>query len=133
MGLEFPKHSQDQIETYVNKRWWLGLTLGDILDRVADVFPNKEAVVDDRVRITFAGLRERAERLAAGLMRLGIKQGECVLLQLPNWGEYVYAYFALQKIGAIPVLLISGYKQTRSESPGQTDRGDRLDRPDFLP
>jgi 2,3-dihydroxybenzoate-AMP ligase/mycobactin salicyl-AMP ligase len=32
-------------------------------------------------------------------------------LQLPNWAEYVYAYFALQKIGCIPVLLISGYKQ----------------------
>jgi len=34
-----------------------------------------------------------------------------VLLQLPNWGEYVYSYFALQKIGAIPGGVISGYKQ----------------------
>ena len=34
-----------------------------------------------------------------------------MLLQLPNWAEYVYSYFALQKIGAIPVVLISGYKQ----------------------
>ncbi len=111
MSVEFPKHSRDQVEKYVNKRWWLGLTLGDILDRVADVFPTREAVVDDRGRITFAELKGRVERLAAGLMRLGIKQGECVLLQLPNWGEYVYSYFALQKIGAIPVVLISGYKQ----------------------
>ncbi|MGD0231913.1 MAG: AMP-binding protein [Syntrophorhabdales bacterium] len=111
MSLEFPRHSQDQIEKYTNKRWWSGLTLGDILDRVADVFPTKEAVVDDRVRITYAELRERTERLAAGLMRAGIKQGECVMLQLPNWSEYVYSYFALQKIGAIPVVLISGYKQ----------------------
>ncbi len=111
MSLEFPKHSRDQVENYVNKRWWLGLTLGDILDRVADVFPTREAVVDDKGRITFAELRERVERLAAGLMRLGIKQGEAVLLQLPNWGEYVYSYFALQKIGAIPVVLISGYRQ----------------------
>ncbi len=111
MSLEFPKRSQDQSEKYEKKRWWLGLTLGDMLDRVADVFPAREAVVDDRMRITFAELRERVDRLAAGLMRLGIKQGECVLLQLPNWGEYVYSYFALQRIGAVPVLLISGYKQ----------------------
>jgi 2,3-dihydroxybenzoate-AMP ligase len=111
MKLEFPRHSQDQIDKYTKKRWWFDLTLGDILDRVADVFPNKEAVVDDAVRITYSQLRDLVERLAAGFVRLGIKQGECVLLQLPNWAEYVYSYFALQKIGAIPVILISGYKQ----------------------
>ncbi len=61
--------------------------------------------------MTFAGLRERVDRLAVGLMRAGIKKGECVVLQLPNWAEYVYSYFALQKIGAIPVILISGYRQ----------------------
>jgi 2,3-dihydroxybenzoate-AMP ligase/mycobactin salicyl-AMP ligase len=83
----------------------------DILDRAADVFPDKEALVDDRVRIGWSELRERVERLAAGLMRAGIGKGECVLLQLPNWAEFVYSYFALQKIGAIPVVLISGYKQ----------------------
>ena len=57
MSVEFPKHSRDQVENYVNKRWWLGLTLGDILDRVADVFPTREAVVDDKGRITFAELK----------------------------------------------------------------------------
>ena len=34
-----------------------------------------------------------------------------VLIQLPNWIEFVYAYFACQKIGAIPVLLIDRYRQ----------------------
>ena len=56
-------------------------------------------------------LRDGVDRLAKGLMKLGIENGDAVLLQLPNWAEYVYAYFALQKIGAIPVILISGYKQ----------------------
>jgi 2,3-dihydroxybenzoate-AMP ligase/mycobactin salicyl-AMP ligase len=40
---------------------------------------------------------------------LGIQKGESVLLQLPNWPEFIYSYFALQKIGAVPVLLIAGY------------------------
>ena len=111
MSMEFPKHSEEQIKRYTDRRWWLGLTLGDLLDRVADVFTDREALVDDRVRIGWSELRERVERLAAGLMRAGIGKGECVLLQLPNWAEYVYSFFALQKIGAIPVVLISGYKQ----------------------
>jgi 2,3-dihydroxybenzoate-AMP ligase/mycobactin salicyl-AMP ligase len=111
MSLEFPRHSHEQIEKYTSKRWWLGLSLGDVLDRVSDVFPNNEALVDDRVRMTFGQLRDQVDRLAVGLIRTGIKRGECVLLQLPNWAEYVYCYFALQKIGAIPVVLISGYRQ----------------------
>ena len=108
---DFPKHKKKDAATYTKYRWWLGLPLGDLVDRAADVFPRKEAVVDDRVRITYAMLREGVDSLAIGLMRLGINQGDAVLLQLPNWAEYVYSYFALQKIGAIPVVLISGYKQ----------------------
>ncbi len=109
--IEFPKHKVKDARQYNRNRWWLGLTLGDILDRTADVFPSKEALVDDRVRLTYSELRNRVDHAALGLMNLGIKKGDTVLLQLPNWAEYVYAYFALQKIGAIPVVLISGYRQ----------------------
>ncbi len=44
-------------------------------------------------------------------MKLGIKATDRVLVQLPNWNEFVYAYFGLQKIGALPVLLIDRYRQ----------------------
>ena len=107
----YPKHSKEDVLKYSKYRWWLGMPLGDFIDRDADVFPNKEAVVDDKVRLTYSELRDKVNKLAVGLIRLGIKKGDAVLLQLPNWAEYVYSYFALQKIGAIPVVLISGYKQ----------------------
>jgi non-ribosomal peptide synthetase component E (peptide arylation enzyme) len=55
-------------------------------------------------------MREMVNRLAISLMELGIKPMDRVLVQLPNWGEFVYSYFALQKIGAIPVLLIDRYR-----------------------
>lgn len=111
MSLEFPRHAREQVEQYTGKHWWQGVNLADVLDRTADVFPDKEAVVDDKVRLTYAQLRTQIEHLAAGLMRIGIQKGDCVLLQLPNWAEYVYSYFALQMIGAIPVILNIGYKQ----------------------
>lgn len=44
-------------------------------------------------------------------MDIGIKPLDRVLVQLPNWNEFVFAYFALQKIGAIPVLLIDRCRQ----------------------
>ena len=107
----FPRHNKEDAEEYSARRWWLGTTLGDILDKTDDVYPQKEALVDDRVRLAYSELRERVNRLAVGFIKLGIEKGDTVLLQLPNWAEYVYSYFALQKIGGIPVLLISGYRQ----------------------
>ena len=109
--LEFPRHREEDAQKYSKNRWWLGITLGDVLDRINSIFPKKEALVDDRVRLTYSELRARVDRLAVGLMDLGIAKGDVVLLQLPNWAEFVYSYFALQKIGSIPILLISGYRQ----------------------
>jgi len=106
-----PRHEKEDAEEYGARRWWLGITLGDMLDKSTDVYPRKEALVDHRVRLSYCELRERVDRLAVGFIKLGIEKGDTVLLQLPNWAEYVYSYFALQKIGSIPVLLISGYRQ----------------------
>jgi 2,3-dihydroxybenzoate-AMP ligase/mycobactin salicyl-AMP ligase len=44
-------------------------------------------------------------------MKIGIKPLDRVLVQVPNWNEFVFAYFAVQKIGAIVVLLIDRYRQ----------------------
>jgi len=56
-------------------------------------------------------MRGKVDRLGISLMELGIKPLERVLVQLPNWNEFICAYFAAQKIGAIPVLLIDRYRQ----------------------
>lgn len=103
-------YKKEDIDDYLRSGWWRGITLDLLLDRAAESFPSQEAVVDDKTRLTYAELLQTVEKLATSLIKLGIKKGDTVLLQLPNWAEYVYSYFALQKIGAIPVLLISGYK-----------------------
>lgn len=107
----FNPYKEKDAEKYNRFRWWSGLTLGDILDRAADIHPKKEAFVDTKTRMTYEDARCKTNRLAIGLLDLGIKPLDKVLVQLPNWNEFVFAYFALQKIGAIPVLLIDRYRQ----------------------
>ncbi|MFC1992027.1 (2,3-dihydroxybenzoyl)adenylate synthase [Chloroflexota bacterium] len=107
----FTPYEPEAAEKYTRLRWWLGITLGNMFDKAADLYPNKEAIVDDRVRLTYCQLREKVDRLAIGLMKLGIEPTDRVLLQLPNWGEFVYSYFAFQKIGAIVVLMLPGHSQ----------------------
>lgn len=103
----FEPYKPEDVERYVKYRWWLGLTWGDIFDKATDLYPRKEALVDDTARFTYRELREKVDRLAIGFMGLGIKERDFVLLQLPNWHEFIFAFFALQKIGAIVVLLVA--------------------------
>jgi len=107
----FTPYKKKDAEKYNTLRWWSGLTLGDLLDRAADIHPDKEAFVDGKTRLTYGEAREMTNKLAIGLMDLGIRPWDRVLLQLPNWNEFVFAFFALQKIGAITVLLIDRYRQ----------------------
>jgi len=107
----FVPYKKKVAEKYNKFRWWSGLTFGDILDRAADIHPEKEAFVDRKTRLTYGEAREKTNKLAIGLMDLGIQPLDRVLVHLPNWNEFVFAYFALQKIGAITVLLIERYRQ----------------------
>jgi non-ribosomal peptide synthetase component E (peptide arylation enzyme) len=102
-------------EEYTRQRWWSGLTFGDLLDRAADIHPDREAFVDRDNRVTYAQARQNAERLAIGLLKLGIEPLDRVMVQLPNWTEFVTAYFACQKIGAITLMLIDRYRQHEIE------------------
>jgi len=107
MPLEgYQEYKRQDAERYNKYRWWLGLTWGDLFDRATDLYPRKVAQVDQAGSLTYRELREKTDRLAVSLMRMGIELGDFVLLQLPNWNEFIISYFALQKIGARIVLLI---------------------------
>ena len=103
-------YRQEDVETYIIKGWWRGMTLGDYLDKAASIHPDKVAFIDRTSRYTYGQAREKVDRLAIGLIKQGVKPLDRVLVQLPNWNEFVFAYFACQKIGAITVLLIERYR-----------------------
>jgi 2,3-dihydroxybenzoate-AMP ligase/mycobactin salicyl-AMP ligase len=101
----FIPYDSEAAERYQKKRWWLGLTLGDMLDKASDLYPHKEALIESGKRFTYKQLRQQADTMAYRLLQAGFKPGDRVLLQLPNWPEFVISYFALQKAGLIMVLL----------------------------
>jgi non-ribosomal peptide synthetase component E (peptide arylation enzyme) len=107
----FTPYKKEDAEKYNKFRWWPGIPSGDILDKAADIYPDKEAFVDRKSRLTYSQARDKVNRLALSLMEVSIKPQDRVLVQLPNWNEFISAYFALQKIGAITVLLIDRYRE----------------------
>ena len=65
MPLEgFTPYKKEDAEKYIKFRWWLGITLSDMLDKASGLYPNKEALVYDRSQLTYAQLGEKADRLA---------------------------------------------------------------------
>lgn len=107
----FTPYKQEDAQKYNRLRWWAGLTYGDILDKAADIYPDKEALVDREARLTYSQVQEKTNQLAIGLIELGIKPLDRVLVQLPNWAEFIFTVFALEKIGAIPILLLTRHGQ----------------------
>ena len=101
----FVPYDPEAARIYESRRWWLGLTLGDMLDKASDLYPAKEALVGEGKRYTYSTLRRLVDNMAYRLIGEGFKPGDTVLLQLPNWPEFVIAYFALQKAGLVVVLL----------------------------
>jgi 2,3-dihydroxybenzoate-AMP ligase len=108
----FIEYNKEDREKYSRLRWWLGITWGDMLDKATDIYPDKIGLVDNVGRWTNREVREKVDRLAIGLMKLGIKPRDWVLIQIPNWHEYILAFFAMQKIGALTVLLIPRHNQS---------------------
>ena len=69
--------------------------------------PNREAYVDGNtgLRLTYAALNERCNRIANAFVLDGVEKGERVGLLLMNSAEFMETYFALGKIGAVVVPL----------------------------
>jgi len=80
---------------------WGAETFYAILARRAGAHPNRVAIVDRGRRVTYGELKTRVDRVAAGLGALGIGAGDVVTLQLPNWAEFAYVFFALERLGAV--------------------------------
>jgi cyclohexanecarboxylate-CoA ligase len=87
----------------------------DDLDRAAARTPDKVAVVDpsrgQEAVLTYGELRRRVDALAAGLWRAGVRPGEVVPFQLPNWWEFVALQLALVRLGAVSCPLMPIFRQ----------------------
>lgn len=79
------------------------MNLGKILSRSACYWPNNQAVVDARQRLTYAQLEARTNRLASGLLKLGLKQGAHVAILAMNRVELVEAEVAFYKTAMVKV------------------------------
>ncbi|HLG61197.1 MAG TPA: AMP-binding protein [Ktedonosporobacter sp.] len=96
-------------------------TIGEMLDRQAALRPDKEALVYNYpeigldLRLSFRQYRDEVDRLAKGLLALGIQKGEHVAVWAPNLPEWILLQIALARIGAVMVTVNTAYKKGEIE------------------
>ena len=81
------------------------LTIGGVLNRQADRYADRDAVsyADRDVHWTYREFLRRTDRVANGLMTLGIRKGEHVAVWAPNVPEWLLLQYGVAKVGAVLV------------------------------
>jgi acyl-CoA synthetase (AMP-forming)/AMP-acid ligase II len=77
--------------------------IATLMESIADVIPDNEAVVSGDVRLTYKQLDERANRFAHVLQQKGIGAGDHVGLYLFNGHEFLEAMLGTLKVRAVPI------------------------------
>jgi 2,3-dihydroxybenzoate-AMP ligase len=99
-------------DRYRREGYWQGETLGQLLRVRAQTDGQRTALVTEARRWSYAELDARADRLAAGLRRLGVGAQDRVVVQLPNVPDFVLLCIALFRLGALPVLPLPTHRRS---------------------
>ncbi|MDQ0377240.1 acyl--CoA ligase family protein [Amycolatopsis thermophila] len=85
--------------------WFTPLTPLAFLERAAEVFPSKEAIVYGERRVSYREFAAEATRVARALQASGVEPGDRVAYLLPNIPEMLVAHFAVPLAGAVLVAI----------------------------
>src|SRR6188768_2774346 len=79
------------------------LTPLEFARRSRALYPDREALVDGDLRLTYAQFLDRADRWSAALQKFGIRQGDRVAYIAPNTHAQLESFYAIPQIGAVLV------------------------------
>lgn len=100
------------LEKYKNVEGFEKITFGKLLNRWADLYGDKTAIIDSTEKVTYRELQEESKIMAKKLAVLGIRNNDIVLLQCINTTFFVEVLFGLFQLGAIPVMVLPAHRET---------------------
>jgi len=94
------------------KPWVNGLTIGQVLRQTARRFGHRQALVFSHaaVRWTWAEFDRNVDRVARGLLAIGLRRGDHLGVWSTNWPEWVLLQFATARIGLVLVTINPAYR-----------------------
>jgi len=105
------RYSDERIAAFYAAGYWQPTSFNALVAEQAARRGDQTFVFDSTTSLTYAGFRDKAARLAVGLKRRGVRRGDRVAVQLPNWTEFPVIAAALSRIGAIMVPIMPIYRE----------------------
>ena len=104
----------------MSARWrgvglWSDETFATVLACRVRETPEREALSDGGRTLCYRELAHGIDRMAARLRALGIEQDDVVTIQLPNWIEFAFVFFALERLGAVAVTVSVDFRSRELE------------------
>jgi len=104
------RYSDEEIASYYEQGFWQPTSFNALVAEQVRERPDAPFVFDSTTSLSYREFGEQALRLAIGLKRAGVRRGDRVAVQLPNWTEFPVAAAALSRIGAILVPIMPIYR-----------------------
>jgi 2,3-dihydroxybenzoate-AMP ligase len=98
-------------ERYRRRGYWRDQTLDQVFGELFERHRDRVALIAGEERITYGELGARSAALAGFLHEHGLKRLDRVVVHLPNGPEFIYLYFALQKLGVVPILALAPHRR----------------------
>jgi acyl-CoA synthetase (AMP-forming)/AMP-acid ligase II len=114
--MERPRFDPARSREFTARGWWREDTLPAWIATHAQRRARAQALAWTGGSLTWAQLQDRVLRAAAGLRRRGVERGDVVAVQLPNSPEFVVAYLALCRLGAVMCPLHMPYREAEIET-----------------
>lgn len=105
-----------RVAEFAARGWWRADTLQKWLARHASERPEAPALVHAGKSVSWQDLAARVAGFAAGLSRAGIRRGDVVAVQLPNLPEFIIAYLAICRLGAVMTTIHMPYRGVEFEA-----------------
>lgn len=87
------------------------MTIRDLLERQTEKYANKVFLYFEDEKISYRDFNDSVDRVANAFKKMGIEKGQMVAIMLPNSPAFLYAWMALNKIGAIEVPINIDFKE----------------------
>ena len=106
----------NRVAEFIAQGWWRDDTLTKWLARHASERPDADALVHAGTSISWSALSARVAGFASGLSHAGVAAGDGVAVQLPNIPEFIVAYLAIARLGAVMTTIHMPYRGSEFET-----------------
>lgn len=114
MPISYSRWPKELENLYRRKGYWVDLPLSDIISRRRE--DDNVAVIDGGKKFSYRQLDELSNNLACSMRQKGLVQGDTAIVQLSNNAELYIVFFALLKLGVVPVNALFSHRQLELEA-----------------